>query len=140
MKLGVTKPDVWAASIADRPGGLAAKLAVLANSGANLEFVIARRERSKPGTGVVFVAPLSGAKQTGAAKKAGLKKATSMSPLRVSGPDKPGIGARLTAQLAQAGISLRGLSAASIGKKFVLYLSFDSAADSAKAARLLRQA
>ena len=43
MSYSITKVDVWAGTIDDRPGGLAEKLEALANSGASLEFVIARR-------------------------------------------------------------------------------------------------
>ena len=61
MPYEITKVDVWAATIEDRPGGLAEKLEVLAEAGADLEFVIARRASESPGTGVVFMAPISGA-------------------------------------------------------------------------------
>jgi hypothetical protein len=58
----------------------------------------------------------------------------------MSGPDKPGLGARVTATLAAADINLRGLSAASLGNKSVIYFAFDTAAAAAKAARVLQQA
>ena len=67
MGLTVERVDVWAVSIKDQPGGLAAKLAPLAEAGADLEFAVARRAPDKPGTGVVFVTPLRGDAQTAAA-------------------------------------------------------------------------
>ena len=140
MTMEVSRVDVWVAPIEDEPGGLAVKLEALAAAGADLEFVIARRAPDKPGTGVVFLAPIKGAAQIRAAKAAGLKRAATMAPLRVAGPDKPGIGSKLMRMLADAGINLRGMSAARIGRKFVVYLSFDSKADSAQAARVLRKA
>ena len=138
MALKVDKVDVWAGSIDDQPGGLAGVLSALSDAGANLEFVIARRSPDKPGTGVVFLAPLKGAKQLAAAKKLKLKKATSMGSVRVEAPDKPGIGAQITAALAEGGINLRGFSAASIGKRCVAYFAFDGAAVSGKARRILK--
>ena len=138
MALTVTRTDVWAASIEDRAGGLAEKLAAVAEAGAHLEFVVARRAPDKPGTGVVFVTPLKGAAQLRAAKKAGFEKTPSLHSVRVEGPDKPGLGAQLTQALAKAGISLRGLSAAAIGKRCVVYLAVDAAADAAKAAKALK--
>jgi hypothetical protein len=78
MKIDITQVDVWAATIKDRPGGLAQKLDALAKAGANLEFLISRRTPEKPGEGVVFVTPIKGAKQVTAAKKAGFKKAQSL--------------------------------------------------------------
>ena len=139
MALNVARADVWAASIEDRPGGLAAKLAALAEVGAQLEFVIARRASERPGTGVVFLTPLKGSAQIGAAKKAGFEKTKSLHSLRVEGPDQPGLGAKMTQALAQAGINLRGLSAAAIGPRCVVHLALDSTADATKAARLLKR-
>ncbi|MFH1732063.1 MAG: ACT domain-containing protein [Planctomycetota bacterium] len=139
MALKVSRVDVWAAGLKDRPGQLAAKLAALAEAGANVQFVVARRAPDKPGTGVVFVTPLKGAKQLAAAKKAGFMRARSLRSVRVEGPDKRGIGAKLAHALADAGINLRGLSAAALGKKFVCYLALDKAADATRAIRVLKK-
>jgi hypothetical protein len=139
MALNVTRADVWAASIEDRPGGLAEKLAALAEAGAKLEFVVARRASEKPGSGVVFLTPLKGAAQVKAAKKAGFEKTKSLHSLRVDGPDRAGLGAEMTQALAQAGINVRGLSAAAIARRCVMHLALDSAADAAKAMRLLKR-
>lgn len=139
MKLKVGRVRVWAASIEDRPGGLSEKLASLAEAGANLEFIIARRAPDKPGTGVVFLTPLTGTAQLRAANNAGFSKTESLHSVRVEGPDKPGLGAKLTQQLAKAGINVRGLSAAVVGRRFILYLAFDSSADASKAMRLLKK-
>jgi hypothetical protein len=138
MALTVTRTDVWAASIVDEAGGLAAKLVALADAGAQLEFVVARRAPDQPGTGVAFVAPLKGAAQLKAAKKVGFQKTPTLHSVRIEGPDKPGLGAQLTQALAQVGINLRGLSAAAIGKRCVVYLAVDTAADATKAARVLK--
>ena len=137
MKLDVTVVDVWAASIKDRPGALAAKLDALAQAGADLEFAIARRV--KPGKAVVFVTPIKGARQIRAAKKAGFAKTVSLRGVRIAATDKLGLGAKLTRRLADSGINLRGLSAASIGKRAIFHLAFDSADDANKAMRLLKR-
>jgi len=139
MALKVTRVDVWAATMEDRPGGLAGKLEALAEAGANLEFVVARRVPDKPGTGVVFVAPVKGAKAVKAAAAAGFAKAESMHSVRAEGPDKPGLGARITEELAAAGINLRGLSAAAIGKRCVVYLALDTDDAAAKAMKILKK-
>jgi hypothetical protein len=139
MALKVTRADVWATSIQDQPGGLAGKLAALAKAGAQLEFVIARRAPEKPGTGVVFLTPLKGAAQLKAAKQAGFAKTQSLHSLRIEGRDQPGLGARMTQVLAEAGINVRGLSAAAIGPRCVMHLALDSTPDAAKATRLLKR-
>jgi hypothetical protein len=131
--------DTWAATIEDRPGGLARKLAALAAGGANLEMVIARRTHDKPGMGVVFVAPIKGVRATRAAVAAGFAKAASLHSVRAEGPDRPGLGAAITRALAGAGINLRGLTAAAIGRKCVVYLAIDTAEDAAGAAGILRK-
>jgi len=139
MKLDVTRVDIWAAGITDRPGGMAAKLEALSGAGANLEFLIARRCADMPGTGVLFVTPIKGPRQTKAAKAAGFKLSKSLQGLRIGAADQPGLSLKLTRALADAGINLRGASGAAIGKRAVFYLAFDSAADTAKALRLLKK-
>lgn len=138
MKLDISRVDVWAVSIKDRPGGLAEKLDALAQAGANLEFVIARRAPEKKGTGVVFVTPIKGARQIKAAKKAGFVKTASLRGLRIAAVDKPGLGAKLTKQFGEAGINLRGMSGAAIGKRAIFHLAFDSNTDASKAMRILK--
>jgi len=140
MPARIGKVDVWAGEIADRAGGLAEKLEALATAGASLEFVVARRAPEKPGTGVVFVAPVKGARQTKAAATVGLSKASSMHSLRLEAPDKPGLGARITRAVAEAGVSMRGLSAAAIGPRCVVYFAFDTQQDARKAAKAIKKA
>ena len=139
MKLEVSRTDTWASVIDDRPGGLADKLAALAAAGANLELIVARRAPELRGSGVLFVTPLKGAKQIKAAEAAGFQKTESLHSLRVAGADRPGMGAKLTRALAQAGINLRGLSAAALGKRCVSHLALDTAKDAAKAAAVLKK-
>jgi hypothetical protein len=139
MKLGVSRTDVWAATIEDRPGGLADRLSPLAGAGANLEFIISRRTPERQGQGVVFVTPLKGSKQTKAAEQAGFQRTDTLHSVRVEGTDKPGLGAQLTQALATAGVNLRGFSAAAFGRRFVCYLALDSAEEAAKAAGVLKK-
>lgn len=139
MKLNVRRVTVWATVVKDSPGALAEKLAGLTSAGANLDFIVARRNHKKRGTSVIFVTPIIGATQIRAAKKLGFTKTDSLHSIRADGPDRRGLGAKLTGILGDAGINLRGLSAGVVGKRFVLYLAFDRAPDAAKAIRLLRR-
>ena len=138
MGLKVSNVDVWAAGIEDQVGGLVGKLTPLSAAGANLEFVIARRAPEQPGKGVVFVTPLNGAKQVAAAEAAGFLRTGSLHSVRIEGTDKPGLGGKIAGALAEAGINLRGLSAAAIGTKFVCYLALDTAEDAKKATDTLK--
>ena len=137
--MNVQRTDVWAATIDDRPGGLHEKLAGLAEAGANLEFVISRRTPEQPGEGVVFVTPIKGARQTNAAEQAGFRKTDRLHSVRVEGMDKPGVGAAMTEALADAGLNLRGVSGASLGRQFIAYLALDTADDAALAIQTLKK-
>jgi hypothetical protein len=139
MTLKVSRTEVWTATISDRAGGAAEKLEPLAAAGANFEFVLARRTPERPGSGVLFVAPVKGAKATRAAQAAGFAKPADLHSVRVEGPDRPGQGARIARALADAGLSFRGLSAAAVGRRFVSYIALDSAEDAAKALAALRK-
>jgi hypothetical protein len=133
MSMRVSKEDVWAGDVPDSPGGLARVLEALGRAGASLDCVIARRKPDRPGSGVVFLTPIKGKRVQQAARDAGLSPAPDVATLRVEGANKPGLGGRLTRAVADAGINMRGLSAAVLGTKFVAYLGFDSPADADKA-------
>ena len=138
MKVDVSHVDIWAASMEDRPGGLADKLDELAKGDVDLEFVTARRAPEKPGKGVAFVAPITGPKQTRAARKAGFEKTKSLYGLRIATGNKPGFSGELTRLIADAGLSLRGFTGASISNRAVFYLAFDSSADAKKAVKAIQ--
>jgi hypothetical protein len=133
-----SKADVWAVEIADQPGGLARVLEALAEAGVTIECCIARRQADRPGEGVVFVSPVTGARAQEAARSAGLSPASDLATLRVEGADTKGAGAALTRAIAGAGINLRGLSAAVIGNRYVAYFGFDNPADVARAAEAIK--
>jgi hypothetical protein len=139
MAYSIKKVDVWAGEIADRPGGLASTLAAIQGAGGNIEFVVARRSPDKPGTGVVFLTPIKGSKQKAAAQQAGLGTSEGLQSVRVEGPDRAGLGAKMTDALGAAGINLRGISAAALGRRAVSYFAFDSSADADNAVRILKK-
>jgi hypothetical protein len=139
MNVIVELEEVWAASLDDKPGALANKLTELAEAGADVDFIIARRAPDKPGTGVVFVTPLRGDQEIEAAGELGFAATNRMHSIRVEGRNERGIAGKLTQAVAKAGINLRGFSAAVIGTQFVMHLAFDQAEDAKKAVALLRQ-
>src|SRR5919106_3495886 len=137
MALKVTKAEVWAVTIEDRPGGAAEKLEALAKGGANLEMLLARRTE-QPGQGVMFVTPVKGAKTVRAAQEAGFGKPENIHSVRIEGGDKPGLGAKIARALGDAGINFRGVSAVAGGRDFISYIACDSAEDAAKAIAALK--
>lgn len=140
MNLVVERVDVWAASIKDEPGGLAWLLSGLRDAGADLDFIVARRAPDKPGTGVVFVAPLRGDEVIAAASDLGFDVTRSLHSIRVEGANKAGRAADLTEKLAAEGVNLRGISAATTGDRFIMYLALDCESDADRAAEILKRA
>jgi hypothetical protein len=137
MGFKLERVHIWSSEIADRAGGMAGKLAPLAEAGANLEFILTRRLPDKPGRGVLYVAPVTGPAQVRAARAAGLTEAHDPVVLRVEGDNEAGLGFRLTQQWATAGITLQGLTMAVLSGKFIGYAAFDDVADANRAAQIL---
>jgi hypothetical protein len=137
MGFKLDRIHVWSGEVADQAGGIASKLALLAQAGANLEYIFTRRQPDKPGTGLLYIAPVSGPVQVRAAKAAGLSETFDPVVLRVEGDNQAGLGHRLTQEWALAGISLQGLTMAVLSNKFVGYAAFDTVGDANRAAQIL---
>jgi len=137
MGFNLDRVHVWSGEVADQAGGVAGKLAALAQAGANLEYILTRRQPDRPGTGVLYVAPVTGSLQVRAAKLAGLAETYAHVVLRVEGDNQAGLAHRLTQQWALAGISLQGLTMSVLGKMFVGFAAFDTVADANRAAQIL---
>lgn len=130
--------DVWAVSVHDEPGALAAVLKGLREAGANLDVVIARRSMEHK-RGVAYVTPLRTDKEKAAADKLGFNITNSVHSVRIEGDNEPGRGAEICEKIAAAGINLRGLSAAVTGSTFVAVVGLDSADDAKKVVDLLNK-
>jgi hypothetical protein len=137
MSFHLDRVHVWAGDVADQAGGVASKLAFLAQAGANLEFIYTRRNQDKPGTGLLFIAPVSGPLQQRAARSAGLHETDNPVVLRVEGDNEAGLAHRLTQEWALAGLTLQGLMMSVLGGRFVGYASFDTVSDANRAAAIL---
>src|SRR5881409_1243894 len=107
MALKVTQLQLWSGQIEDKPGGAAKVLEPLAQAKVNLAFLLVRRTPEAPGKGVMFVAPIQGAKAEDAARAAGLSPTGSVAGLRLEGDNAPGLGHAITRAIADAGISFR---------------------------------
>ena len=137
MGFKLDRVHVWSVEVPDTPGGVASKLAALAQANANLEFILTQRRADQPGSGVLYVAPVTGPLQVRAAKAAGMAETHNPVVLRVEGDNETGLAHRLTQQWALAGISMQGLTMSVLGDKFVGYAAFDSVADANRAAAIL---
>ena len=139
MLVNIKKVDLWTAHLADRPGAMATKLALLAAAGANLEYLHARRTPEIFGKGLLSVWPLKGAKQLRAAEEAGFAHSHGPIVLRLEFPDRPGFGAQVALALSDAGINVRAFTTMDILKKGLSFLTLDNQKDSEKAVRILKK-
>ena len=130
---------VWATTVKDAPGGVAAKLARLTEAGANLDYVYTQRSPEHPGQGILYVAPLLGQEQMKIAKAEGWHEVFEPTVMRVEGDNTAGLAHRLKLEWAKANINLHGAILAVLGTKFVGYVTFDSPEDGNKAARILAE-
>ena len=137
MGFKLDRVHVWSGDVADQAGGVAAKLSLLAQAGANLEYVYTRRTPERPGAGVLYVAPVTGPMQVRAARAAGLAETNDPVVLRVEGDNSAGLAHRVTQQWALAGLTMQGLMMSTFGGRFVGYAAFDTVADANRAAAIL---
>lgn len=137
MSYTIRKVEAWAGDFMNRPGTLARVLEALTEAGVQLEFLIGRRVTEH--TSRIFVAPLSKRKQRQAAGEVGLVPAEGMHAIRVEGPDRRGLGAEMARALASAEVNIRGVSAATIGRKSIFYMAFKTPEEARQATTILRR-
>ena len=82
MGFKLERVHIWTGEIADKVGGMATKLAPLAQAGANLQYISTRRQPDRPGTGILYVAPVTGPAQVRAARQAGRRRVLAHQPGR----------------------------------------------------------
>ncbi len=136
MAYQMEKVDVWLGFLKDKPEELAGALEVLKAAGASLEFMFARG--TGDGKAIYFLAPLKGSAQLRAARKLHLTKSSKTLSLRITGPDKRGIGLDIARALGEAGINIRGFSVMGIGRKAMFYVAL-ARKDMARAQRVLKK-
>jgi len=137
--LKVDKIDIWTAEMDDKPGATAGLLKGLSDAGADLQFLIARRQPDKPGKGILFVSPIKGGKEEDAARRGGFARRADVVGVRIEGTNQPGLGYKLTQVLGAAGLNVRALLGNAIGNQGVVVIAFDNAADADKGVQILRQ-
>jgi hypothetical protein len=137
MSIKWDRVHVWSCEITDRTGSVASKLAFLAQADANLEYIFTKRLPNKPGFGILYVAPVTGAAQVRSAKAAEMHETDYPIVRRIEGDNEAGLAHHVTKQWALAGINLQGLTMAVMGPNFIGYAAFDTVADANRAAHIL---
>ena len=139
MSFKMDRVHVWSAIVVDEPGGVAEKLAHLAEAGADLDYIYTERRNHPPGTGELMVAPLGGGKLRKAAIDAGFREVFTPIVMRIEGDNTAGLAHRLKLEWARAGINLHGATLAVLGSKFLGYVTFDTVEDANRAAMILAE-
>ena len=139
MAVSVKRIVLWRSEVANKAGVAAAILRPLADAGADLRILMGYRYPGSEEKAAIELYPISGKKATTAAQQAGLA-ASPIPILLVEGDNKPGLGAAISEALADASVNLAFLVAHVIGRKYAAVVGFESEADAAKSAKLIRKA
>jgi len=137
VEYDISRVEVWAGEVRDRRGALTDMLKRVLDAGADLDFIIGRPSPVKPGTGILYLAPLEGEQQLKAAQEVGLHPSSHIESLRVEGPDRQGLAEQITRTIAEAGINVSGFTGGRMGERCVVYIRFEHFEELVKAQELL---
>jgi len=137
MPITVKKAALWRTEMDNHPGALASALGPLAQAGADLQVVMAYRNRGTD-KGVVEVHPITGRKPIAAAQIAGFARST-IPILLVEGDNRPGLGHTLAKAIGESGVNISFVMAQVISRKYSAVFGFENEADASKAAALIKK-
>jgi hypothetical protein len=138
MAVTVKKVSLWRAEAGDRAGALADLLEPIADAGSDLQVLMAYR-LGQSGRAAVELYPVAGKRAADAARRGGFAAAT-IPALLVEGDNRSGLGRDVARAVAGAGISMSFLIAQVLGRRYSAVFGFDSEADAARAAALIKGA
>ncbi len=139
MGVSLKKIVLWRKEVNDRSGMLANALAPLARAGTDVHVVMAYRFPHQESKAAIELYPVTGKKSAAAAKEAGFN-VSDIPALLVEGDNRVGLGYTAAQAIADAGINLDFLVAQVVGKKYSAVFGFESDADAAKCAAIIRKA
>jgi hypothetical protein len=139
MAVTVKKIALWRKEVENQPGTLANALAPLANAGADIHVVMAYRFPGAESKAAIELYPVTGKKSAAAAAEVGFS-ASAIPALLVEGDNRAGLGYATAQAIADAGINMDFLLAQVIGRKYSAVFGFESEADAARCAAIIRKA
>lgn len=139
MAVTVKRIVLWRKEVENRAGILANALAPLASAGTDIHVVMAYRFPGQESKAAIELYPVTGKKSAAAAKEAGFS-ASNIPALLVEGDNKTGLGYETAQTIANAGVSMDFMVAQVIGRRFSAVFGFESAADAASCAGIIRKA
>ncbi len=139
MALTVKKIVLWRKETENRAGILANALAPLAHAGTNIQVVMAYRYPGQESKAAIELYPVTGRKSAAAAREAGFS-VSAIPALLVEGDNRAGLGYETAQAIAGAGISMDFLVVQVVKRKYSAVFGFESDADAAKCAAIIRKA
>jgi hypothetical protein len=138
MATKVKKIALWRKEVENKPGILANALAPLASSGTDIHVVMAYRFPGQESKAAIELYPVTGKKSIAAAREAGFAE-SAIPALLVEGDNRSGIGYATAQAIADAGINIDFVVAQVIGRKYSAVFGFESEADAARCAAIMRK-
>ena len=139
MAVTVKKIVLWRKEVENRAGILANALAPLAHASTDIHVAMAYRFPGQDSKAAIELYPVTGKKAVAAAREAGFSE-SGIPALLVEGDNRTGLGYATAHAIADAGINLDFVVAQVIGRKFSAVFGFESDADAAKCAAIIRKA
>jgi len=139
MAVTIKKIVLWRKEVENKAGILANALAPLAHAGTDIHVVTGYRYPGHESKAAIELYPITGKKSVAAAKEAGFS-ASDIPALLVEGDNRPGLGYVTGQAIADAGVNMDFLVAQVVGRKFSAVVGFESDADAAKCAAIIRKA
>jgi hypothetical protein len=137
MAVRVRPIALWRAEVDNQPGTLARTLEPLASAGSNLQVIMGYGLPG--GRSAIEVSPISGARATAAAQRAGLTDG-GIAALSIEGDDRAGLVHAIASSLAEAGINMAFLVANASRGRFTSVIGFESREAADRAAPLVKKA
>jgi len=138
MAVTVKKISLWRTEVGDRAGALAELLEPIAGAGTDLQVLMAYRLGTS-GRAAIEIHPVTGKKATDAARRGGFAEAA-IPALLVEGDNRAGLGRDIARAVGDAGISMSFVIAQVLGRRYSAVFGFDSEADAARAAAIVKSA
>lgn len=138
MAVSVKKIVLWRKEVENETGVLANALAPLAHSRTDIHIVMAYRFPGEETKAAIELYPVTGKKPAAAAREAGFSP-SAIPALLVEGDNRAGIGYATAHAIAAAGINMDFLVAQVVGRKFSAVFGFQSEADAARCAAIIRK-
>ena len=139
MTVSVKKIVLWRKEVENKAGVLANALAPLANTGTDIHVVMAYRFPGQESKAAIELYPVTGKKSVAAAGEAGFS-ASAIPALLVEGDNRAGLGYATAQAIANAGINIDFVVAQVVGRKYSAVFGFESDADAANCASIIRKA